>query len=92
MRRFNKKDIESTGFETVFRGCDDDTSTSTKYSDCLWKQLDTAEITVDIPEVVELEPEPVVNVTVPEPPKERPTAGAQTILTSFILILLSMLI
>lgn len=92
MRRFNKKDIESTGFETVFRGCDDDTSTSTKYSDCLWKQLDTAEITVAIPEVVELEPEPVVNVTVPEPPKEEPKAGAQTILTSFILILLSMLI
>ena len=98
MRRFNKKDVESSGFETVFRVCDSDALDSRDeetYGECLWTELDRAEMTVDIPEVVELEPEvPEAEPETEEPPKkERPKkAGAQTILTPFILILISMFI
>jgi len=97
MRRFNKKDVESAGFETVFRVCDSDALESRDeetYGECLWTELDRAEMTVDIPEVVELEPEVPEAEPEPEPPKkERPKkAGAQTILTPFILILISMFI
>ena len=97
MRRFNKKDVESAGFETVFRVCDSNALESRDeetYGECLWTELDRAEMTVDIPEVVELEPEVPEAEPEPEPPKkERPKkAGAQTILTPFILILISMFI
>jgi len=98
MRRFNKKNDESTGFETIFHACDPDTNTKEgeTYAECLWRNLDKAEKTVaptGVEEVIiEVVEEPVEEVVEEEEPEKKKKAGAQAVISSLVIIFITLLV
>ena len=99
MRRYNKKDDESVGFETTFNKCSDENIASGEtYEECLWTELGEAERTVNVVE----EPQPVFEEPKVEAPQTSPVAikrpiikaasGDTRAVISFVVIFISMLI
>jgi len=99
MRRYNKKDDESLGFETTFNKCSDENIASGEtYEECLWTELGEAERTVNVVE----EPQPVFEEPKVEAPQTSPVAikrpiikaasGDTRAVISLVVIFISMLI
>ena len=98
MRRYNKKDDESLGFETTFNKCSDEKIASGEtYEDCLWTELGNAERTVNVVEEVEIFEEPEPDEPPPPPasikrPIIKAASGDTRAVISLVVIFISMLI
>ena len=100
MRRYNKKDDESLGFETTFNKCSDEKIASGEtYEDCLWTELGDAERTINVvvgEEVIffeEEKPEPpeISTVTIKRPIIKAASGDTRAVI-SLVVIFISMLI
>ena len=102
MRRYNKKDDESLGFETTFYKCSDEKLASGEtYEECLWTELGDAERTVPKREGEEEEffeevAKPTVIKEEEKPAIKRPiikaASGDTRAVISLVVIFISMLI
>jgi len=98
MRRYNKKDDESLGFETTFNKCSDEKIASGEtYEECLWTELGEAERTVNVVEEVEIFEEPEPEEPPPPPasikrPIIKAASGDTRAVISLVVIFISMLI
>ena len=98
MRRYNKKDDESLGFETTFNKCSDEKIASGEtYEECLWTELGEAERTVNVVEEVEIFEEPEPDEPPPPPasikrPIIKAASGDTRAVISLVVIFISMLI